>query len=63
MGVILTLKTFQINTYPLKSSKAFRVLNKNPSAYGTGIEFDVGHTGLIIFIHLSYKKLDVLSLM
>jgi len=43
MGVILTLKTFLINTYTLKISKAFRVLNKNPSACGTGIEFDVGH--------------------
>ena len=32
---------------PLKSVNTLRVQNKNPSAYGTGIVFDVGHTGLL----------------
>ena len=30
---------------PLKSVNTLRAQNKNPSAYGTRIVFDVGHTG------------------
>jgi len=32
----------------LMSVNAQRLKNKNPSACGTGIVFDVGHTGLLL---------------